>query len=591
MPANPAPDPGAILLADECFATQDARFLDCLSGIDSHKWLAAFAERWLKDARPWARQQIFDYLDRPLAHPGHQPLVKRLFKGAEARRDLELLGAFLVAFDVLIRRERRTRSIWDNASRSVLQEEYLRTPRNALPTEHRRRFTDPRGRVHVVDVPVPRQARLFHAATRLYLRRRAWRFFRWLGYREPAAYPAAVAHALRRYRDVDFAAGENILDSWALLHIAFHGCDALEFRESHHRLREGRRLSELIAAPRFPEAWETPSGARVLLGLLDTARSRLVRTWTLDLLRRPAIRALLDLQPDDLFALLQHEDDLVQQFAADLLREHPALAKLTVETWLRLLTTRNAGALATICEAFERHVSGERLTLAQVIELATSAPVPVARLGFRLLQARAISSAELPALADLSAARAPALAGELTTWTLGRLLRPEDYQLEFVCRFFDSLQPNARLAAWAWLQSPGGVAGYRDAVLWSRLTETPFEDLRLRLIDDLARRAEAPAPAADALAPVWCAVLLAVHRGGRQKLKATRQIAEAILREPTRAESLLPVLAVAIRSIRGPEMRAGLGAVMTLLAARPQLTAAVRRHLPELEFPSQEVAA
>ena len=55
-----------------------------------------------------------------------------------------------------------------------------------------------------------------------------------------------------------------------------------------------------------------------------------------------------------------------------------------------------------------------------------------------------------------------------------------------------------------------------------------------------------------------------------------RQIAEAIAAEPTRAPALLPVLAVAIRSVRGPEMRAGLASVMTLLAQRPELTEAVR---------------
>jgi AmiR/NasT family two-component response regulator len=83
--------------------------------------------------------------------------------------------------------------------------------------------------------------------------------------------------------------------------------------------------------------------------------------------------------------------------------------------------------------------------------------------------------------------------------------------------------------------------------------------------------------------------LLGVHRGGRQKAKAVQQIAQAIVADPARVESLLPVLAVAVRSVRGPETRAGLAAVVSLVEAQPQLTDAVRRHLPELKF--EEVAA
>jgi len=100
-----------------------------------------------------------------------------------------------------------------------------------------------------------------------------------------------------------------------------------------------------------------------------------------------------------------------------------------------------------------------------------------------------------------------------------------------------------------------------------------------------------PALASDQLAPVWCSVLLGVHRGGRQKLKAVRAIAEAVAHAPESAARLLPVMAVAVRSVRGPEMRVGLAAVMTLLEQRPELAAAVRTQLPELHFELGEVAA
>jgi len=44
------------------------------------------------------------------------------------------------------------------------------------------------------------------------------------------------------------------------------------------------------------------------------------------------------------------------------------------------------------------------------------------------------------------------------------------------------------------------------------------------------------------------------------------------------------VLAVAIRSVRGPEARAGLAAVASIVEALPQVGETVRRLLPEMKF-------
>jgi hypothetical protein len=84
--------------------------------------------------------------------------------------------------------------------------------------------------------------------------------------------------------------------------------------------------------------------------------------------------------------------------------------------------------------------------------------------------------------------------------------------------------------------------------------------------------------------PVWSSVLLGVHRGGRQKRKATGQLAAAIADQPQRADELLPVLAASIRSVRQPERRSGLAAVVQLVTACPELAASVSRHLPELRL-------
>ena len=128
-------------------------------------------------------------------------------------------------------------------------------------------------------------------------------------------------------------------------------------------------------------------------------------------------------------------------------------------------------------------------------------------------------------------------------------------------------------------------------MLWSRLTETPFDDLRLRLVDQLERRSKLPGANSGELSFLWCTVLLGVHRGGRQKAKAVRQVGAAIQRDPARTEQLLPVLAVAIRSVRQPEARAGLMALVAAVEARPELAELVKHHLPELELSPAEAAA
>jgi hypothetical protein len=86
-------------------------------------------------------------------------------------------------------------------------------------------------------------------------------------------------------------------------------------------------------------------------------------------------------------------------------------------------------------------------------------------------------------------------------------------------------------------------------------------------------------------------VLLGIHRGGRHKLIALKQISRAVQEQPGQAESLLPVLAVAIRSVRAPEARAGLAAVVSAVEAKPDVAGLVARYLPELNLNPTEAVA
>ena len=571
-----------MLLAEEYFASEHEAFLETLRCVNQPKSLAALTDRWKQDPRPWARAQILAYLAQPLTCPGHQPVVKRLFKHAEASGDHELMAAFLVGFDRQVRRRIHRRRSWDFRTRTASEEEQLVTPRDVIPLKPDRAARHPMtGEPMTVGGRQPQSPKLFKYRTRYYLRRRAWRYFRHLGYRDPAAYRAALLRALTTYQDDDLLRGENILDSWGLMHACFGEHDALEFGATHIQLKAGRGLGELSPAPRFPEAWKAADAAPLLLTLAVQARARLVRVWARQLFQREHATHAVPLET--IVSLLDHDDPELQQFGAKLLESSPVLGTLPVAAWLKLLQTRNEEALQLIGDAFAKHVSGDRLDLAQCLQLACARPAPVARLGQRFLRERNLTSAsDCEALTALASAQCPAIAGELASWVLGILGTKENYACDRVIRFFDSALLETRTAAWTWLVADSPALG--DASLWSRLTETPHDDLRLRLIDFLQRHAELPGAGPDPLTGVWRSVLLGVHRGGRQKAKAVQQVARAIADDPQRGDNLLPVLAVAVRSVRGPEARAGLAAIARVLEAQPSLAGTVRRHLPELKF-------
>lgn len=580
--AIPGNERGQLLLAEEYFAAEDNLFLETLRRVNQPKPLAGLADRWKKDPRPWARQQILAYLTQPLNSSGHQPVIKHLFQQAEESKDHELMAAFVVAFDRQVRREIRVKRSWDFRARTATEEERLVTPRDVIPLKPDRSARDPMtGDAIGYSVRTSAKAKLFTYRTRYYLRRRAWRYFRRLGFQDPAAYLPSITRALVAYEDADLQRGENILDSWALMHACFGKYEALEFGATHIQLKEGRGLGDLSPAPVFPEIWKKPEAAPVLLSLAVKARARLVRLWAMQLFQREHLNHAVALET--IIGLLDHEDAEIQQFGAKLLETSGGLGTLPVTAWLRLLQTKNEEALQKICDAFAKNVASDRLNLTQCIELASLRPVPAARLGQAYLKERIICSpVDREQIATLANARCPAVAGELAAWALGMLGSKQNYNGDQVIRFFDSSLTETRAAAWTWLEADSPALG--DAVLWSRLAETPHDDLRLRVIDFLQRQTQLPGAGADQIENIWRSVLLGVHRGGRQKAKAVQQIAHAIVENPARVDTLLPVLAVAVRSVRGPEARAGLAAVAHLVEALPQAGEAVRRWLPELKF-------
>ncbi|MBI2478719.1 MAG: hypothetical protein HYV60_08830 [Planctomycetia bacterium] len=584
-----APKPSKLML-DECYSSADDRFLDEFRKFDSYEFLLGFVQKWLQDQRPWARQQIVRYLQEDFAAPGHEVVVKRLFKHFEAQQEHDMLGHFMVAFDRLVRRTRVARYEYDRRSRQSWRVEALfAKPNQAVRDETNRTATyrDFRGRETSYRLPDLRNRpgnRLFSHRTRNYLRRRVWRYFRQLSYRKPMAYVAFVAAAMKNYEDCDFAAGENILDNWSLVHACYFHHAAIRFTANHANLLEGRSLAELTPAPYQLSAWQTPKGSLALVELIVEAKSTLVRLWAMELLQRDHRDAISKIDVATLIKMLSHVDPRVQEFAVELFQQHDALSSLRIESWLDLLDQANPTVLALICDAMCKHVTAERLDNDQLIELVCARPVPVAQMGLAMLQSRSVQRPLPPDLiARLAACSCQALSGEIAAWALQVIGTPERYELNCVTEFFDALQPPMRAAAMDWLQEQT-LPGFNDPALWARLIETPFDDVRFRLVESLEKRAALPGRNDCDLAALWAPVILGVHRGGRTKLKAIRQLAHAIATDIRRMDALLPVLAVALRSLRKPERRQALSAIATMACRSPELADAIARGLPELQW-------
>ena len=140
--------------------------------------------------------------------------------------------------------------------------------------------------------------------------------------------------------------------------------------------------------------------------------------------------------------------------------------------------------------------------------------MPVARLGLKFLQEKKPATLEArSALRALGEARCEAVGGELVAWAWPYAVGADHYERDVVTALVDSLNTAVREAAWTHLSA--ARATLDDPVLWSRMLETPFDDLRFHLLNHLESRRFLPGAGGDHLAPVWTTVLLGVHRGGR----------------------------------------------------------------------------
>jgi len=552
---------GSLLLLDEYFASGSPQFLGELLRVHAAKKLGAFAERWLKDPRPWAREQLWAYLDRPLNTPGHEALVKRLFKAAEAANDDAAMARFMAAFDRSIRRETRRRYNWQTRD----TEEVPATPRVTMPRDGHA-WTHPK-------------LRLFSVHTRRYLQRRAWRYFRRIGFRDPKRYRAAILQALPLYRDEDADDGVHFLDNWGLIHILFHHSDVVWARTHGWFVRGGKALRELKPAPAFPDVWD----GEAVLATLVAARARPVRRAAMAMLKaRPEL--LEKLAFERVLEMLEHGDPEVRALGVEALEKASGLESVPLELWIRLLEGKNLEVLESVCGLMGRIVRPDRLSTEQLLRFACGPLGPVAKLGIDWLRARTVPPAQLVALAGV---RAAAVAKDAVALARERMSPAPDFDPGWLLAFLDATLRQTREAAWAWFSEEKRARHRLD--LWTKLVESPYDDVRISIVRHLEQFASIDTAlrvllARAPLETVWATVLLNIHRGSRAKRLAASQVAEAIERDPARAPQLLPLLAVAARSIRAPEFRAGLAALVRTAVRKPEVAQAVAQSFPELKL-------
>ena len=572
----------------------DPSFVDVLRAVRDAGALADFAEAWFVDARPASRRLLLAYLDRPLNAFGHEGLVKRLFKRAEAAGDDALMARFLVLFDRSVRRGVRRSTMprgrmvevtRPGASAPSLVPEWA--SRLGLHRDPAFDATDPGDWPGALERLRP--LRLFTVATRSYLRRRAWRYLRNLGRADPARYVAAAAEALALYRDEDGIEGPARLDHWGLVHILYHESLVVEARAAGWATWPGRDLAELVPEPAFGPAWDEAPGA--VVGLVARARSRLVRRWAIG-----RVAADLDahgpaLPLDGWFDLLGHRDPEVVGLAGEVLDSVEGLDSLPIDRWVALAESVDPSALDALAGLVAGHVEAERAGVAEAVRLAVLPSRAMASLGFSWLQDKAIGPGDLRAALGLVNAACDPLRPGFLAWLREVVAASPGFEPAMVLDFLDGQHADARREGWAWFRLDPRVGD--DVETWRKLLDSPHDDVRLALVAELEARAGAPSdPSAigrgldpEALRQLWATVLLGVRGTSRAKPAAIGQVVRRLEASPGEGPELLPLLGAALRSGRGPERRAALVALVRLAGVGEEgLKALVRSSFSELQI-------
>ncbi|MDQ3337532.1 MAG: hypothetical protein M4D80_20405 [Myxococcota bacterium] len=544
---------GSTLLADEYFAAADNRFVPELLRVRAGGNLAARTEPWYTDPRPWARQQLLAYILDGCDQPEHKGLVKRLYKKAEAAGDDTVIARFMVAFDQMGHRLLVTEP-YDGlrANPELVGQHYKEDPRDNR----------------------------FSRATRQYLARRAYRYFRRIAYRDPVRYVRCLLVALPLYRDDELATPAQLLDAWGLMQALYGDSKAIVRDPRGIRLESESSLSDLAPAPRWPDAWKAEEHFVVLVAIVATAQSRTVRGWIARWLRLHYAAQLAKLPFAMIKRLMNSPHDEVQILGAELFGKLSGLETLPISDWLDVLAIENIDVVTMVAAVVEKHVSPNRLTLEQAIALACAKTAPVARLGLQWAKAKRIGGEEdLRAISKITRAGVASVRSEGTAWATSIITGHAAAKPEHLRDLVDAPFADAREHALAAVAQKPELS---PPTLWFALAESPYPDVRDVVIDNAKKWRDAAPP--KTLKHVWSSAMLAVNRGSNAKRRVPRQIAERIATHPDEAAQLLPILSVALRSVRPAERAAALGALARAARENPALRALATQLIPELEI-------
>ncbi len=558
----------SIVVVREYFTTGDPRFLEELYACQDHAALAGFAPTFFGDLRPWARAQLERYVDDGCDRPFHRGLVKRVFKAAERADDAELVARFAVAFDRLVSMEQRTvkKRLWGGGRREV---QIIRRKGNY---PGRRIWYEPK---NVGKWKPPSHGPVgaqFSLATRQHLRRRALRYLRKLGPRDPERFLDSVCLTLRLYRDEHFEGGPDLPERFALINLLFHSTPVLHRTSRKIFVMYGRSLGELKASLLYEHLW-LEEAARVE-ALLPQCHALLVRRALLDFYTRAFPDALDGVPFDRLRPLLESEHADLQAFGIERLEHADELERVSVDDWLKLLGLEHPVLLPIVVRQIETHVSPGRLTEAQKIAMAMRPEVDVARLGLRWL---IDGKTALDVMLQLRDAGCPSVRAEAAVWLAEEI--EARGSVEQLRELLDARHDDMRMVAVPLLEH----ARFRDQTeLWLALAESPYAEMRALLTAHLEQRKRALAE--DAVQHLWATSLLSIHGGSRTKRRVLRQIAERIGQDPGCAAALVPLLRVSLRSVRPSERGAGLATIARIAFADPSLATLLQTELPELDL-------
>jgi hypothetical protein len=560
LPAPPAEPPASWLAAETFYDAADDRFVTEVVRITQGAKLAGFAPAWYGDPRPYARRMLLAYIDDGCDRAGHRGLVKRLFKLAEKAGDDEAMTHFMVAFDTFGRRLLVKPKAWEE----------LRLVGDPLV---------PLRLVHNGRKPI--ESTVFSRVTRRYLARRSYRYFRRYAYTDPTRYGRHMRDALALYRDEALSSPAQLLDAWGLMHALYAWSEAIVRGSQGVVLRDGKSLADLLPAPHFPEAWR--GVFRELFELLVTSKARSVRAWLLVWIRAHYAIELAALPFAEVKLLLQSQHEELQLLGAQLLLDVRGAQALPIGEWLELLDLENLDVIKAVCDAVVKHVSPARITLEQAIALACAKTAPVAQLGLQWAKTKPITTlADLAAIAKLAKAGVAIVRADGTAWATQIITTHAKATPEHLRDLCDAPHADARASA---LTAAERLPELATPALWFALTESPYEDVRKVVVANAAKwRAEAPKAT---LRHVWSSAMLDVHRGSTTKRRVPRQIAERIASHPDEAADLLPILRLALRSVRPAERAGAIAALARALHADAELRALAHEIIPELTVTEQ----